>query len=112
MYLFGPSGLDYYHPTFLYESLWNLIGFLIMFFVLRKLKGYFTGDVLSFYLVWYSFGRFFIEGLRTDSLMLGDFRVAQLISVLMIIAGVALFVMRRQRQIYPVSYQSSMEEGK
>lgn len=109
MYLLGPSGLDYYHPTFLYESIWNVIGFLIMFFVLRKLKGYFTGDVLSFYLVWYSVGRLFIEPLRTDSLMLGDFRVAQLISVLMIIAGVALFVVRRQKQLFPVSYQSLVE---
>jgi phosphatidylglycerol:prolipoprotein diacylglycerol transferase len=109
MYLMGPSGLDYYHPTFLYESLWNLAGFLLMFFVLRKIKGYFTGDVLSFYLIWYSIGRFFIEGLRTDSLYLGDIRVAQLISVLLIITGVALFVVRRVREIYPVSYQSIVE---
>jgi phosphatidylglycerol:prolipoprotein diacylglycerol transferase len=111
MYLIGPLGLDYYHPTFLYESLWNLVGFLIMFFVLRKLKGYFTGDVLSFYLIWYSVGRFFIEGLRTDSLFVGDIRVAQLVSVLMVGAGIALFVLRRQRQIYPVSYQSLVEKG-
>lgn len=106
MYLIGPSGLDYYHPTFLYESVWNLAGFLIMFFVLRKIKGYFAGDVLSFYLVWYSLGRFFIEGLRTDSLYLGDIRVAQLVSVILLLAGVALFVLRRVKKLYPVSYQS------
>ena len=70
----------YYQPTFLYESVWNLIGFIIMLFLRRtkKLKvGYLTG----FYLIWYSIGRCFIEYFRSDSLMLGKIKVAQLISL-------------------------------
>lgn len=112
MYLIGPEGLDYYHPTFLYESLWNVAGFVLMFFVLRKLKNYWVGDVLAFYLVWYSFGRFFIEGMRTDSLYIGELRVAQLVSVVMIGLGIALFAYRRNKKIYPVSYVSLVEEVK
>ncbi len=112
MYLIGPEGLDYYHPTFLYESLWNVAGFLLMFFVIRKIKNYWTGDVLAFYLVWYSVGRFFIEAMRTDSLYLGNIRVAQLVSVLFIALGLALFAYRRNKQIYPVTYQSLIEEAK
>ena len=83
-----------------------------MFFVIRKIKNYWTGDVLAFYLVWYSVGRFFIEAMRTDSLYLGNIRVAQLVSVLFIALGVALFAYRRNKQVYPVTYQSLVEEVK
>lgn len=112
MYLFGPSGLDYYHPTFFYEMTWNVVGFAIMFFVLRNIKKYWVGEVASFYMVWYSIGRFFIEGMRTDSLMLGSIRVAQLISIVLIIAGVTWFFVRRKMEIYPVSYKELVEENK
>jgi phosphatidylglycerol:prolipoprotein diacylglycerol transferase len=96
MYLKGPDGLHYYHPTFLYESMWNIVGFIIML-VLRRTKLLKRGELLPVYLIWYSIGRFFIEGMRTDSLYIGDsnFRTAQVISVLMIIAGVALFAVSR-----------------
>lgn len=111
MYLYGPNGLNYYHPTFLYESLWNLVGFIIMFVVLRKIKKYWVGEALSFYLVWYSMGRFFIEGMRTDSLYLWgtDIRVAQAISILMALMGIAWFVFRRMKKLYPVSYRDYVE---
>ena len=81
----------YYQPTFLYESVWNLIGFIIMLFLRRtkKLKvGYLTG----FYLIWYSLGRCFIEYFRSDSLMLGNIKVAQLISLSLIVIGIIVII--------------------
>lgn len=77
------------HPTFLYESFWNLIGAVLIFFIFKKRKNY--GTPFSFYLIWYSSGRFFIEGLRTDSLMLNsDIRVSQAVAVVCIIAGILI----------------------
>jgi len=67
----------YVHPTFLYESLWNLLGFAIVNMIYRKKK--FDGQIFYFYIGWYGFGRMLIEGLRTDSLYIGSFRVSQLI---------------------------------
>ena len=68
----------YYHPTFLYESLWNLLGFLIVHFIINKHKR-FDGQTAFFYLWWYGLGRGFIELLRTDSLELFGFRVSALV---------------------------------
>ena len=62
----------YYHPTFLYESLWNIVGFLFIVFVLRKLPKLLVGEIAAFYAVWYSIGRYMVEGMRTDSLMLTE----------------------------------------
>lgn len=87
MYIDG----SYYHPTFLYESIWNVIGLIIMF-ILRKRKYNKIGTLTGFYMIWYSVGRLFIEQLRTDSLMLGQVRVAQLISVVLIILGIILII--------------------
>lgn len=71
----------YYHPTFLYESLWSFVGVLILFY-LRRRKGVKVGEIMSGYLLWYSFGRFFIEGMRTDSLwMFGIIRISDRKSV-------------------------------
>jgi len=81
MYING----QYYHPAFLYESIWNIIVFLLLIFRWPRKK--FQGEIALLYLVLYSTGRFFIEGIRTDSLMLGPFRVAQLISIALIIVG-------------------------
>ncbi len=79
----------YRQPTFLYESIWCLIG---VFFLIRIRKRYTNqvGRQVSFYLIWYGIGRFFIEGLRSDSLYLGIFRVSQLVSVVMVVIGFAL----------------------
>ena len=80
-----------YHPTFLYESMWNIVG-LIIFLLLRRVNLK-RGEMFLFYFVWYSFGRFFIEGMRTDSLyVIGELRAAQLISIITIIVAVSLFV--------------------
>ena len=79
----------YRQPTFLYESIWCLIG---VFFLIRIRKRYTNqvGRQVSFYLIWYGIGRFFIEGLRSDSLYLGIFRVSQLVSIVMVVIGFAL----------------------
>ena len=84
-------GGQYYHPTFLYESLWCLVG-LIIILVIRRLKFVKIGQITSFYLMWYGTGRFFIEGLRTDSLMLGPIKMAQIISVIMVVTGLLYFI--------------------
>lgn len=75
---------EYFHPTFLYESLWDLFVFLVLHFLLRKRLEGKEGALALCYLGLYSLGRFFIEGLRIDSLMLGPFRVAQVMSVILI----------------------------
>ena len=82
------NGRQYYHPTFLYESIWNLLGFAIIL-VLRRTKFTRSGDMIGFYFVWYGTGRFFIESLRTDSLYLWNtgLRTAQVVSILMVIGG-------------------------
>ena len=81
----------YYHPTFLYESLWNLIGLIIML-IIRRRKNIKIGQITGFYLVWYGIGRFFVESLRTDALMFQDFKVAQIISILFIVVGLILIL--------------------
>ena len=83
------------HPTFLYESIWDL-GIFIFLFIFRKKKSY-EGEIIVLYAILYSLGRFFIEGLRTDSLMLGPLRMAQVISLVGIIGGtiIHLYLSRR-----------------
>ena len=76
----------YYHPTFFYESMWCLIG-LIIVLLIRHYKYLKSGTLACFYLIWYSIGRFFIESMRTDSLMLGGFKVAQLVSCILFLVG-------------------------
>ena len=87
MYING----SYYIPTFLYESIWCLIGFIIMI-ILRRKKFMKVGYLTSFYLVWYGVERFFVEGLRTDSLMFFSLRIAQLVSLVMVVIGIILFI--------------------
>lgn len=81
----------YYHPTFLYESIWNLLVCAILIFILYKKKQQ-HGIVIGSYMILYSIGRFFIEGLRTDSLMFMGLRTAQMVSLLGILLGVVLIV--------------------
>lgn len=96
MYIDGPSGLAYYQPTFLYESIWNIVGVIILL-LLRKVNLK-RGEIFLSYVMWYSMGRFFIEGLRTDSLMLTDtLRVAQMISIVLFVGALAIFVARRMK---------------
>ncbi|WP_161878374.1 prolipoprotein diacylglyceryl transferase [Alkalibacterium sp. MB6] len=90
----------YYHPTFLYESLWNLIGFTILMVLRAKTKLFRRGEVFLSYLAWYGLGRLFIEGMRTDSLYLGPFRVSQLLSVILLVGSIGLIIYRRH-YVYP-----------
>mgnify|MGYP006279787587 FL=1 len=87
----------YYHPAFLYESIWNITIFFIL--VLLKKKEFIkNGDIFALYLIGYSFGRFFIEGIRTDSLMMGPIMVAQLISIISILIGIAIIIVRHRKE--------------
>lgn len=79
------------HPCFLYESVWCLIGFILLHFYSKKLRSY-DGEISLLYVAWYGLGRFFIEQLRTDSLMAGQFRVSQLVAAASFIAALVLFV--------------------
>lgn len=81
----------YYHPTFFYESMWCLLGVIVLWLV-KKYKYLKVGQLTCIYLMWYSFGRFFIEALRTDSLMLYGFKVAQLVSIGLFIIGLLVFM--------------------
>ncbi len=83
-----------YHPTFLYESFWNIIVFIFLL-ILRKYNPL-RGEVFLSYVTLYSIGRFVIEGMRMDSLYLGQFRVAQLVSVLLIVGAISLILYRRK----------------
>ncbi|AYW46899.1 prolipoprotein diacylglyceryl transferase [Tetragenococcus osmophilus] len=88
----------YRQPTFLYESVWSILGFILLL-LLRRKKGLFKeGEVALSYVIWYSFGRFFIEGLRTDSLYLfSSIRISQLLSLVLFLASWAFLLWRRQR---------------
>lgn len=82
------------HPTFLYESVWCAIGLIVFCYVMKKRK--FDGQMLLFYLGWNGFGRMIIESLRTDSLMIGPFRISQLLGLSMFVFAVcAYFVVRK-----------------
>ena len=93
----------YRQPTFLYESLWNLVGFGILLYLRQKSDWLKVGEVTFAYVLWYSFGRFFIEGMRTDSLYLfGAVRVSQLLSAILFISSLILIVYRRKKVNPPV----------
>ncbi len=83
------------HPTFLYESVWNLAGFLLIFLT-RKKHG-FDGRAVTLYMIWYGIGRFFVEGLRTDSLMLGNMRISQSLSLVLVGVGIWLYQRRKRK---------------
>lgn len=83
------------HPTFLYESLWNLM-VLALLLIFEKKKA-FEGEILAWYAVLYSAGRFWIEGLRTDSLMIGPLRTAQLVSLALMVGGIAVIAIGRRK---------------
>lgn len=86
MYILG----EYRQPTFFYESTWCFAGFLAML-IIRKYKYLKRGQLTGFYLFWYGLGRLLIESLRTDSLMLGPIKIAQVVSIVFIITGIILF---------------------
>lgn len=102
MYING----TYYHPTFLYESIWNILGFILLMALRRVNLG--RGEIFLSYVIWYSIGRFFVEGMRTDSLMLTDtLRIAQTISIALILVAIGLWIFRRVKGYSKVRYLES-----
>ena len=105
LYSFSGTGVEtgiwdiekYVHPTFLYESVWNLIGLIFVFIFYKKKK--FNGQMFCSYLIWYGFGRMLIEGLRTDSLYLGPIRISQLVGLVSCIAGVVLLAILSKKAL-------------
>ena len=89
MYING----NYYIPTFYYESLWCILGFIILMVLRYVLKKHNKGILTSIYLIWYGIGRVYIESLRTDSLMLGNIKIAQLVSILSIVVGIIVLIL-------------------
>ena len=94
MYIDG----SYRQPTFLYESIWNLLGFLLILILRRKPQFLRQGEVTAFYLIWYGFGRMIIEGMRTDSLMFAGLRVSQWLSMILILVGLAIIIYQRRKK--------------
>ena len=81
---------DYHHPTFFYESVWNFVGFIVLHFLSKKRK--YDGQIALGYVAWYGLGRTVIEGLRTDSLYMGPFRVSQLLAAVSCFAAVVILL--------------------
>ncbi len=116
--------MRYYHPTFLYESLWNILGFILINTFYKKKK--YDGQITLFYIVWYGFGRFFIEGLRTDSLYLLEsvfgktIRVSQLVAAICVVGGIILLIICGRKakyaaldnEAYEAVYTASGEDAK
>lgn len=89
----------YYHPTFLYESLWSFAGVIILLLLRPKLR---IGQTILLYLIYYSVGRYFIEGMRTDSLMIGELlRAAQVISIVTIVIAIVIWIYRSMTMDLP-----------
>lgn len=89
----------YYYPTFFFESIWCLIGFIILM-IARKNKNLRKGFQIGFYFIWYGIGRFFIETLRTDSLMFFGLKIAQIVSLIGILIGIIIIVTNRNKKYY------------
>lgn len=131
----------YHHPTFLYESLWSLVG-LIILFVIRRRNFLRAGELFFSYIIWYSIGRFFIEALRTDSLLFkgpawleslinalwtpmtglfdqgymipeeGNIRISQLLAALIVLGGIVLILIRRMRGLAKEKYNDPLINNK
>ncbi|HCZ06244.1 MAG TPA: prolipoprotein diacylglyceryl transferase [Thermotogae bacterium] len=97
----GYEGFEYFHPTFLYESLWDLATFAVVFTYHRKLRKSY-GETLALYFIMYSAGRFAIEAMRLDSLYAGDLRVAQVVSIVLMCTGaLMMFILRKKGKHLP-----------
>ncbi len=91
----------YRQPTFLFESVWNLLGFALLCVLRRRPRLLKQGELTAFYLIWYGCGRLLIEGMRTDSLMFLGIRISQWLSGLLILVGFVLILVRRRKPSIP-----------
>ena len=107
----GDGTVTYVHPTFLYESLWNIFGFILIHFWSKKHRKY-DGQVFLMYIGWYGLGRFFVEGLRTDSLYLfgTGIRVSQLIGIVTFFVAVVLLIVFRNKSNLYVNEVAAMQQ--
>lgn len=103
------NAMEYVHPTFFYESLWNVLGFVLINILWNKGKKKFDGEVGLWYVSWYGFGRMLIEGLRTDSLYVGSVRISQLVGLLCFVVGASVIVWRRI--VIGKKAKSAVEDG-
>ncbi len=104
------GNVTYYHPTFLYESVWNGVGFVLLHFLSKKRR--YDGQVALGYCFWYGLGRCFIEGLRMDSLYWGPFRVSQLLAGASCVFGVALLLWQARKPQDPAKlFVNQVKEG-
>ena len=109
------GNVTYYHPTFLYESLWNFVGFVFLHFYIKRRK--YDGQIFTMYVAWYGLGRAIIEGLRTDSLYLfgTGIRVSQLLAAVSCVAATALLIYRLSKKPDPadlyVNQKAKAAEG-
>ena len=105
---------EYYHPTFLYESVWNAAGFVLLHFLSKKRK--YDGQIALGYAAWYGLGRSFIEGLRVDSLYWGPFRVSQVLAAVTCVAALSVLVWQQTKAHDPamlyVNQVAAQEEKK
>ena len=105
---------EYYHPTFLYESVWNAVGFVLLHFLSKKRK--YDGQIALGYAAWYGLGRSFIEGLRVDSLYWGPFRVSQVLAAVTCVAALSVLVWQQTKAHDPamlyVNQVAAQEEKK
>lgn len=99
----------YFTPTFFYESLWCLLGVLVLL-IFRRRRYTKIGQTTALYFIWYSIGRFYIESMRTDSLMFAGFKVAQIISVSLIILGVVIYVIQARKNRFEDLYGDIKEK--
>lgn len=105
------DGQSMVHPTFLYESLWNLAGFVLLHFYSKKRR--FKGEIALLYAAWYGAGRAWIEGLRTDSLYIGSVRVSQLLAIISCIAAIAVLARQYHRiKVAKAFYMPKTDENK
>ena len=104
MYING----TYHLPMFYFESLWCVVGFIIILFV-RRIKYIKCGNITSFYLIWYGIGRLIIESFRTDSLMLGNIKIARLISALFIVTGLIIIFIKSAKPKLDDLYNTNEE---
>lgn len=90
----------YYQPTFLYESIWCFLGFILLIIIRKVYKNQHLGTLTGIYLIYYPIARFFIEILRTDSLYIYNIKVSMLVSIIMIIIGIILIITSKKRKKY------------
>lgn len=102
--------VTYYHPTFLYESAWNLCGFLLLHFLSKRRK--YDGQIALGYVAWYGLGRAFIEGLRTDSLYWGPFRVSQVLAAVSCLAALTVLAVLSFRKHDPAKLFVNVQKEK